>query len=183
VARVLASLLVAGSFLVGVPASADDATRSDPREMDWGLDIAAISQGHFQRASDGDWRLVHTVTMYEKWRSRKLRCYSSISMRIRDNDRSIRIVYRDGHLRGRVESARGRFVGRAYVTRPDKRSLSVRVRPRHLGRVGQSYRWRISAGTTGCGCDDNGGGTSPSCIGVVDVAPDRGYLTHRRAVD
>lgn len=183
VTRGTLTTVLAAAFLAATPVMADDATRSDPREMgDRGLDIAMISQGHLQRASDGDWRLVHTITMYQKWRTRELRCYGSISLRIKDNNRSVRIVYRDGDLRGRIEDARGKFVGRAYVTRPDQRSATVRIRPRHLGRVGRSYAWRVSAETTGCGCDDNGS-TSASCPAVSDAAPHRGYMSHRRDLD
>lgn len=176
--RLLSMLVAATAVLAPAMSSrADDVSRTDPQDMDdWGLDIARVSHRH-ARWNSG-WRLVHTISTYEPWRSRSLRprCGTGFAVLIKDSRRSVDIFYKNGKLRGRVENARGDFVGRAYLTRPDRRSVRVWIRPRLIGRVGGSYDWSAGAETASCGCDDSGA----ACPALFDRAPDRGFIRHQR---
>lgn len=170
-------VVVAATALVGsgLAVRADEATWSDPKDMDWGLDIATVSRGHAEW--DVGRRLVHTISTHERWRSRSLdpRCATGFGIRIRDNDRSIQIYYNRGRLRSRVENRRGELVGRVRVQRPDRRSVRVWVRPRLLGDIGDSYEWFAASSTADCSCKDNA-----ACPAVSDRAPNRGTIRHRR---
>lgn len=176
--RILAALVMAAPLLApAISSRADQVSRSDPREMDdWGLDIADVSHRHARW--DSGWRLVHTISTHDAWRSRSLRprCGTGFGVLIRDSRRSIDVSYRNGKLRGRVQNSRGEFVGRVYVTRPDRRSVRIWIRPRLIGKVGGTYDWFAAATTASCRCDDSGA----ACPAVVDRAPNRGYIRHHR---
>lgn len=147
-AAVLAVLLVVG---IGGTASADRRRFTDADDSPGILDLRAIGHSH-----DDKGRLVHTIRTFDRWRTSDLPSndenYLGILLESRsDKFGSDRFVWVRRSAQGRLYAelyrvlthANGEFLRRVPVSRPNKYSIRVRIRPSFLGRrFEQGYRWR-----------------------------------------
>ena len=147
--------------------SADQATRRDADDVRSFLDIAGVNHEH-ERLADGSRRIRHTIRMHERWSVRSLfpnRCGHLVIQIDRMGGPQIEFSY-DGELKAH-------FDGRRVPTwRPNRRSITVRVRPRLLARGDRSYRWLARSLAT---ADD---ACSSGDQGFVDTAPDSRWIRH-----
>lgn len=165
--RAVAGGILCASLLGAAPVAADQATRRDADDVRSFLDIAKVSHHHV-RLQDGRRRVIHTISMHEKWSSRWL--YRSgcgdLSIWIDDPGRIIQIFRSNGELRARLGQRQ------LPVWRPDRRSIAVRARPRALAGDDGTYRWRArSLATQDPSCE---GGTR----GWEDYAPNERWIRH-----
>jgi hypothetical protein len=149
---VTAAALVA---LVGAEvARAGKSTVQDGNDTSGRLDIRSVSQGHSGA------KLTHTIKTFGRWPSSLLDEQHSNSFLILLNTDSDRVVERivfiittRGRLAAGVLTANGNFLGRADVSRPDRRALRVTFRKSRLGNPA-GYRWQAFSsfqGSGGCG--------------------------------
>jgi hypothetical protein len=138
-----------GLALVQAPAAADVVTRKDPKDTAGRLDIRRVSHGHA-----GEGAVTHTITTYRRFASRLLRPHGKATGVLQlwidgDSDdgwwaRQVVVQWRNGRLRAPIFDAETqRRVGRAKVTRPNRRSVKVAIKLSHLGDLGESreYFW------------------------------------------
>jgi Divergent InlB B-repeat domain len=160
---------VAGAVLL-VPrlAPANDGRAGDPHDVRGALDIAAVS--HTERGG----KLVHTIRAYRPFPSKLLKGGNLVAFAFDQTDdgkldRLVVVLWTDGALRGVLADTHGTVLMRVPVSRPDSRTIRVTLLERLLG-APPTYRW--SALTTYQG--------KQSCRkACIDLAPNRGLLTHR----
>ncbi|MDP9067979.1 MAG: hypothetical protein M3N53_06500 [Actinomycetota bacterium] len=150
--RVVVSVVALG-LLWGAPSAAlaDRAGVRDAEDTPGLLDIRSVSHGHDSRG-----RLVHTVRTFPEWKTRALPrtdenyvgfVFESGSGEF-GSDRFVWVRRSDqGRLYAelyRVEThANGEFLRRVPVWRPNRRSVTIAIRPRFLGtEFADGYRWR-----------------------------------------
>ena len=149
-------------------ALANDGRAGDPHDVRGALDIASVS--HSERGG----KLVHTIRAYRAFPSKLLKDGNFVAFAFDQTgdgklDRLVVVLWVDGALRGALVDTHGTVLMRVPVSRPDTRTIKVTLLERLLG-APPTYRW--SALTTYQ--------STQSCRkGCVDVAPNRGLLTHR----
>ncbi len=145
---------VALTTLVGVEvAAAGTNTVSDPNDRPGRLDIRSASQGHA-----GD-KVKHVITTFGRWPTALLgpRTPNFFLLEISTDQASERIVviFSSPHrIRALVFHSNGNLLGRADASRPNRRSVQVKIRRGLLGNPA-GYFWRAVAFFRGPGC---GGG-------------------------
>ena len=157
------------------PALADSVTVSDADGDTNAIDIAEVSHHHYRRL-DGAWRLRHTITTHDAWMSRDLRG-SGIAIHIRRTSRSVVIYFKHG-LKARVdrfdrETNKRTTIGRPPVWREDDRTVTVSLKRRLLGDIGDGYGWYATS-FWAPRCRER----TAACPATVDRAPDKGYIRH-----
>jgi hypothetical protein len=146
--------------------SADQTTRRDDDDVRSFLDIARVRHEH-ERLDDGSRRIRHTIWMHGRWSARALfpnRC-GHLVIRI-DEMGGPRVDFSyDGELKAH-------FRGRRVPTwRPNRRSVTVRLRPRVLAGSDGTYRWQTqSLATVDSACQGD--------RGYLDAAPDSRWIRH-----
>jgi hypothetical protein len=151
--RALALTAVALLALVGAEAArAGGATVSDGNDTRGRLDIKSVSQGHSGA------KITHTIRTFSRWPKSLLdeQHSNSFLMLINtDRDRVIErfvfIITTRGRLAAGVLTSNGNFLGRADVSRPDQRSVRVKISKSRLGNP-PSYRWQGFSSFQGGGC-------------------------------
>jgi hypothetical protein len=157
-----AVILVVG--LAPSEASADPRTIRDGNDVAGRLDIKSARHGH-QGA-----RLVHAVTTFARFTSRSLRGGDSFTFQFDTNanhqtfERFVSVFWRNGALRAFV-SSRTRFLGRAAVSRPNRRTVRIVVRKNLLRSPLLRYRWLVGSSFGPSGSD-------------FDLAPNRRLVLH-----
>jgi hypothetical protein len=166
--RLLIGLFVFSVVLptMATPAIADTVSVTDPNDTNGRLDIRRIAHSH---AADG--RLKHRVSTYRRFGPRALR-HGHILLHLappsEDAHRYVLVFSYKRRIRAVIGDDQD-FIGLRRVTRPNRKSVVVWLRPTDLGDP-PSYRWQAlsqwSAPTGPC---------SESCL---DHAPNRRYLKH-----
>jgi hypothetical protein len=152
--RALALTAVALLALVGAEAArAGGATVSDGNDTRGRLDIKSVSEGHSGA------KITHTIKTFSRWPKSLLdeQHSNSFLMLINtDRDRVIErfvfIITTRGRLAAGVLTSNGNFLGRADVSRPDQRSVRVKISKSRLGNP-PSYRWQGFSSFQGGGCN------------------------------
>jgi hypothetical protein len=150
---------------------ADATTRLDGRDTRGPLDIVSVGHRH-----DGHGDLVHAVRTSRPFSSRLLSNGNGVLLAFDTNgdakpDRLATVFWIRGALRGAVVDGRGRAIEPLGVSRPDSRTIAIRVTASSLGFPIQ-YRWLAVTtfrGKPGC---------NKACI---DIAPNRTMILHRIA--
>ena len=182
-----------------IPAAGDNRFVRDPRDTKGRLDVRRLEHGHGPASPTGARRVRHIVTMHRGWWKRRLRCgngpcHGILNLEFstdRDSDRErlIQVYVRDGRYTARIFAEtencviqtgpceqRTEAIGRARVTRPSSRSISVSLPVRKLGQDLDLYRWRIQlAFGRRSPCPEHSG-ESPNFAGghvCIDYAPQR----------
>ena len=144
----------AGGYLAGVlaglafaaapsPASADERVILDGNDVAGPLDIRRATQGHA-----GPRAVTHSVTTFRRFRSSSLRGQNVLTFQFDTNGRPARferlvfVVWTNGRLRALVSNRR-RVIGTARVSRPNRRTVRVKVRERLLDPAG--YHWLVAS--------------------------------------
>jgi hypothetical protein len=154
--------LLAGLVVAAVPsqASADGRAILDGNDVAGRLDIRRATQGHA-----GPRAVIHSVTTFQRFRSSLLRGENALTFQFDTNGRPARferlvfIVWTNGRLRALVSNGR-RIMGAARVSRPNRRTVRVKVRERLLDPAG--YHWLVAS----------------FFQGKFDVAPNQGLAFH-----
>lgn len=143
--------LAAALIVVGSPALADKAAFGDRNDTRGRLDMKRFTHGHA-----GGGSVVHTVTMFKGFPSRLLKAPSPAKKQLRpstvwfffdtnrDNraERAVAVRWNRGKARAVVTNQSGRNFGQAKVSRPNKRTVRIRVKHSLLGRNRfRPYRW------------------------------------------
>jgi hypothetical protein len=142
-------------------AEADTKTVRDGDDVANALDIRSVSQGH------SGTRLTHTLRTYGHFAGRFLNGDNAIGFGFDTNrtasslERFVVVFWANGALRAVVVNGKGNFIASAGVSRPDARSVRVRISRRSLGSPA-GYRWF--------------GFTIVGSRG--DAAPNRGLILH-----
>jgi hypothetical protein len=152
--RALALTTVALLALVGAGVGrAGTTTVPDGNDTRGRLDIKSVSQGH------AGTRVTHTIKTFGRWPKSLLdeQHSNSFLMLINtDRDRGIErfvfIITTRGRLAAGVLTSSGNFLGRADVSRPDQRSVRVKISKSRLGNP-PSYRWQGFSSFQGGGCN------------------------------
>jgi hypothetical protein len=141
-------------------APADTKTVGDSNDVPTALDIRSVSQGHARS------RVTHTLRTYEAFSSRLLQGDNVIVFGFDTNgtarsaERFV-FVFWAGRLRAAVTKPNGDLISWARVSRPNSRSVKVKVSRRSLGKPA-GYRW-----------------TGLTIMGSrADRAPNRGLILH-----
>jgi hypothetical protein len=147
----VALALTAVVLTVGSPALADKTSFRDRNDTKGRLDMKRFTHGHA-----GNGAVVHTVTMFKGFSSRLLKAPSPVKKQLRPNtvwfffdtdrddraERAVAVRWNRGKLRAVVTNERGRVFGHASVSRPDRRTVKIKVKHRLLGRDEfKPYRW------------------------------------------
>jgi hypothetical protein len=150
-------------------AAAGTNTVRDGNDRPGRLDIRAASQGHAGS------RVTHTIRTFGRWPTSLLGPSTPNYLLLvisTDSDRAperlVLIVSSRGRLIAGVLNPRGRFLGRAGASRPNRRSARVFIRRSLLGNPA-GYRWQAFAyyrGSSTCGG------------GCLDRAPNRSRMLH-----
>ena len=160
------ALLVGGLATAG-PAAADVKSAGDPNDTSSPLDIRRIAHGHA-----GTGAVTHSISTYERFSSQLLGSGRGFTLQFDLNksrnsfERFVFVGWQNGALRGLVVKG-DRVVGRATVTRPNGRTVRIRIPKRLLGNPAE-YRWLTLSFFQGGPC-------APRCI---DLAPNRGLVFH-----
>jgi hypothetical protein len=152
--RAFALTAVALLALVGAEAArAGTTTVPDGNDSRGRLDIKSVSQGH------SGTKVTHTIKTFARWPKSLLdeQHSNSFLMLINtDRDRVIErfvfIITTRGRLAAGVLTSNGNFLGRADVSRPDQRSVRVKISKSRLGNP-PSYRWQGFSSFQGGGCN------------------------------
>jgi hypothetical protein len=145
--RKLVLATVAGAVAVALvqpPAAADVVIRKDPKDTAGRLDIRRVAHGH-----DGDDAVTHKITTYRRFPSRVLkRQRTRFEVVIWDrHDRWAGIVFiwwRNGRLQAPIfDLYHGHRIGSAEVTRPNRRTVMVRIKLTDLGEPPGFYDWKV----------------------------------------
>ena len=152
--RKLAVLVLSVTLLVGTfssPGSADTARFTDPNDTPGKLDVRDAHQEHDDR------RLVHNVRTFRRWRSRALRgdetyigFYLDAGTKGSRADRFIWVRWKKGRglyaqIFRPLTHANGDLLGPVRVSRPNRRSVRISIRPAQLSkRIRDGYRWRVT---------------------------------------
>jgi hypothetical protein len=132
-------------------------TVRDPNDRPGPLDIRSVSHGHA-----GD-RVKHVITTFRRWPTALLgpRTPNFFLLQIstdRASERFVLIFSSPRRVLARVFDSDGDFLGRADASRPNRRSVQVKLRRGLLGNPG-GYLWRAfsyfeAPGRCGDGCRD-----------------------------
>ena len=135
------ALLGAHLVLAG-PAAAAGGNIRDGRDTNGALDLASVSYG-----SIGNGQIVtHTVRFYAPVRSRAFASSRAIvALAVDTNldgrpDRLAVAVYANRQLRTVVADSRGKILNVSAATRPDSRSITMKISSQFLGGTG-GYKW------------------------------------------
>jgi hypothetical protein len=167
--KCLVAAAIAGAALLGPGfAIANNGRAGDPRDVRGALDIASVSQSHSGA------KLVHTVRFHQAFPSKLLRGGSVVTFAFDSNvdgrlDYLAIVFWFEGALRGALADAHGTTIVRVPASRPDARTIKVTL-PTSAFRDPPTYRWTAFTAfkdTQAC---------RKTC---VDVAPNRGLMTHR----
>jgi uncharacterized repeat protein (TIGR02543 family) len=138
--RLLAFLLVLQAALV-IPSNAlaDGRRVTDGADTRGALDIAWVAHGHAAGA------VTHTLHTRRPFASRLLRRGSAVGFAFDTTgdgriDRLALVVWSGGALRAAIADPRGRLLGLAAVTRPDRRTVTVSLSLRWFPQV-SAYHW------------------------------------------
>ena len=141
-------------------------TFTDPDDVNLALDLKTLT--HTNDATT----ITYTVETYEPFRDDQADFFWSID---KDNDQKVDtlvgVEFEDGKLDAKVETPDEKEIGPATVTRTGPASLRVSFARRFVGSAA-SYQYRVTAVTDLNHNDEE----DP---GETDVAPDRGFYTHR----
>jgi hypothetical protein len=144
----------AGGFLAGVaaglvvmaapsPAAADTRVIADGNDAPGRLDIRRATQGHA-----GSRTVTHSVTTFRRFASSFLQGENAFTFHFDTNARPARferfvfVFWANGRLRAMVANRRG-SIGAARVSRPNGRTVKVRVRKSQLDPAG--YHWLVAS--------------------------------------
>jgi len=137
------ALLGAHLVLAG-PAAASGGNIRDGRDTKSPLDVASVSYGRI-----GDGQIVtHTVRFYKPVRSRTFASSRAILGFMLDTnldgrpDRLAVVVYANRQLQTVVADLRGKILNVSAATRPNSRSVAVKIATRSLGST-SGYRWSV----------------------------------------
>jgi hypothetical protein len=139
-AGVLAGLVVAAA---PSQASADGRAIVDGNDVAGPLDIRRATQGHA-----GPRAVTHSVTTFRRFRSSFLRGENGFTFQFDTNGRPARferlvfVLWTNGRLRALVSNRR-RIIGAARVSRPNARTVRVKVRENLLNPAG--YHWLVAS--------------------------------------
>lgn len=181
-------IAILSGALVG-PVRADTARFTDPEDTPGKLDVKAVRQAH-----DGA-RLVHSVHTYRRWRSTALsgdETYIGFHLDAgTKGTRADRFVWVRQKRRGGLYAeifrplthANGERLGQVRVSRPNRRSVRILVRPSQISKaIANGYRWRVTTSfeksTTDGPCgDDRQVSSFPTgrCIDNVPGLRQRGF--------
>ncbi len=159
-------LVVAAAALTSVLAGlagADSGRFTDPNDTPGKLDVRAVRQSH-----DGS-RLLHSVHTYKRWRSRALSgdetyvgFYLEGGTKGTRGDRFVWVRWKEGRglyaeIFRPLTHANGERLGPVRVSRPNRRSVEITLRPSQLSTaIRNGYRWRVTTSyektTTGGAC-------------------------------
>jgi len=137
----VAAAAAAAAFLfAAAPASADTRTFHDGNDVGGPLDIKAATQGHA-----GSRFVTHSVSTYEPFASSSLQDSTQLAWGFdfagnRSIDRFVFVSWTNGALRARVLTLT-RVIGSVAVSRPDARTVRVKIPVRMLSARG--YRWNV----------------------------------------
>ena len=142
-----------------LPAGADTLTVSDPNDTGGRLDIREAAL--FHKGSGGSLRYIWIIRTYDRWFQRHVDDgngnISILVKRSRESSWRIKITKGSDGLRARLSmciEAQGCGMGgeQTYnTTRPNKKSVRVRVPAEDLGAVGNTMRW-LATTAFGKGC-------------------------------
>jgi hypothetical protein len=169
----LAVFVAAAIALIGpAVARANIDPISDGDDTRGRLDIKTVTTPVFQGGNNLA-NAVHTITTYGRWRSRVLKGANAFEIFYNtDGDRRWERIavafYAAGRLRGALLNGSGKFLSEADVERPNKRSVTIGLSPRQLGRPA-GYRWAAFS------VFKNARACSKVC---VDRAPNKGRVLH-----
>lgn len=132
-----------GAYLVlAGPAAASGGNIRDGRDTKSPLDLASVSYGRI-----GDGQIVtHTVRFYKPVRSQAFASSREILGFVLDtdldgpSDRLAFVVYANRQLRTVVADPKGKILNVSAATRPDSRSITLKISSQFLGHTGV-YRW------------------------------------------
>lgn len=144
----------AGGFLAAVgagfalaiassPAAADTKAVADGNDVPGPLDIRRATQGHA-----GSRTVTHSVTTSKRFASSFLQGENAFTFHFDTNARPARferfvfVFWANGRLRAMVANRRG-IIGAARVSRPNGRTVKVRVRKSQLDPAG--YHWLVAS--------------------------------------
>jgi hypothetical protein len=136
---------VAGLVVAAAPtsASADRRAIVDGNDVAGPLDIRRTTQGHA-----GPRAVAHSVTTFRRFASSFLRGENAFTFHFDTNDRPARferfvfVFWANGRLRALVANRR-EIIGVAGVSRPNRRTVRVRVRTKLLDPAG--YHWLVAS--------------------------------------
>lgn len=144
-------VFTAALLVIGSPAQADKASFTDGNDTKGRLDMKRFTHGHA-----GGGKVVHTVRMFSGFPSRLLKAPSPSKKQLRPNtvwfffdtdmdnraERAVAVRWNRGKLRAVVTNQRGNVFGHAAVSRPDRRTVKVKVEHQLLGADGfEPYQW------------------------------------------
>lgn len=204
-------LLVGAVLGALVPARADSAGSRDPRDTDGPQDIVGLEHDHGRPMADGRATVTFVIGTEGRWRNRRMQCSTQsskcrslfdiyISTDNRDDiERHIQVYRREGQVRspvfrysdesclapGTLCSQTSRKIGEANFSRPDRRTLKLRVPLRMLGRNVKRYGWNVRLGFfRDEECEQHSGEAPNNEWGdfiCLDYAPEPpgSYLVHR----
>ena len=170
--RRAAIFLLVGAVLAAlVPARADSGGSRDPRDTDGPQDIVSLEHAHGRPMADGRATVTFVIETEGRWRNRRMQCSTQsskcrslfdiyISTDNRDDiERQIQVFRREGRVHapihrysheclapGTVCLQSTRRIGEADFSRPDRRTLKLRVPVRMLGRDVKRYGWNVRLG-------------------------------------
>ena len=153
------SLLALALFGGMLPTRADTLTVSDPNDTTGRLDVREAAL--FHKGSGGDLKYIWIIRTYNRWFPRHVdggKGYIAIHIkRSQESSWRIKITKGNNGLVGRLSmciEAQGCGMGdqQTYqATRPNKKSVRVKVPEEDLGAVGDTMKW-ITATAFGTGC-------------------------------
>lgn len=133
------------------PATADSARFTDPNDTPGKLDVKSVRHSHDGR------RLIHAVGTFQRWRSRVLRgdetyigFYLDAGTKGTRADRFVWVRWKRGRglyaqIFRPLTHANGDFLGPVRVSRPNRRSVRISLRPSQLSNaIRDGYRWRVT---------------------------------------
>jgi hypothetical protein len=154
---------------------------SDPDDTAGGLDIAALEQTQESSMTSATTEIVHRITMVEDWTNDALagpaymELYFDLDGEADSFERilTIDLDAEEGTLwASMLDPTTGQGRGYAAVSRPDGKTIEVRVPPLLLKRGVDSYRWYAYV-------DGGQFDLCPTGESCTDRAPDQGLIVHK----
>lgn len=152
------------------PVAADARFVADPDDAKGFLDIKRVAHRH---ADGRPGRLRHTITTFESWNARDLRC-AATGISFKNRDRYVRIYYEGGLKAEMLNTETQKVIGQARVWRPNSRSVRVQFPKRWLGSPINRYRWLAVTETYGGFCPPFHGDPPEH----RDLSPNSGWILH-----
>ena len=143
--------LAVALLVFGSPALADKGTFPDRNDTSGRLDMKRFAHGHA-----GIGAVVHKVTMFRGFPSRLLKAPSPAKKQLKPNtvwfffdtnrdnraERAVAVRWNRGQLRAVVTSQSGMVFGKAKASRPNQRTIKIKVKHGLLGRNRfRPYEW------------------------------------------